>query len=289
MRIKARVFFLLIARVMTSQIAKERISGALWALFSGDALAAPTHWYYDTRQISVDYGEIKDYTKPVLKLPGSIMAKSNTDGAGRGTYNQYMKTVIGDFINIGKKRFWSPHESYHYHCTLEKGENTLEAQLVRVLLGSIIKSSSTNSQTWADQFRQDYIHFMTTPNSHNDAYASTAHRMFFRNLLSGIPEENCPDNDHHNVDTIDGLVLPTVSALTAIYLGQDQAAVRQAAIDIIRVTRNSRALERAAYIWVDVLYSAFFSQHLDEAIFENAAAQLGVRLPPNQSPDPVVS
>ena len=46
---------------------------------------------------------------------------------------------------------------------------------------------------------------MTTPGSHNDCYASTSHRMFFANYKSGINPKECPDNDGHNVDTIDAL------------------------------------------------------------------------------------
>ena len=32
--------------------------------------------------------------------------------------------------------------------------------------------------------------------------------MFFQKWKRGVPLERCPDNDGHNVDTIDGLVLP---------------------------------------------------------------------------------
>ena len=34
----------------------------------------------------------------------------------------------------------------------------------------------------ADNFREAYMQFMQTPGSHNDTYAATAHRMFFKNL-----------------------------------------------------------------------------------------------------------
>jgi hypothetical protein len=44
------------------------------------------------------------------------------------------------------------------------GENTLEAQLCRVLVRSI-----TNSKGYDyDAFLNEYIRFMTTPGSHND-------------------------------------------------------------------------------------------------------------------------
>ena len=46
---------------------------------------------------------------------------------------------------------------------------------------------------------------MQTPGSHNDTYAATAHRMFFKNLIEGVEPKLFPDNDGHNVDAIDAL------------------------------------------------------------------------------------
>lgn len=48
---------------------------------------------------------------------------------------------------------------------------------------------------------------MTTKGSHNDTYASTAHRMFFANWVKKVDPKACPDNDGHNVDAIDALTL----------------------------------------------------------------------------------
>jgi len=101
------------------------------------------------------------------------------------------------------------------------GENTLEAQLVRVLTKSIVETGEFS----VDDFRNRYITFMQvfenyfclfyllnisylqTPGSHNDTYASTCHRMFFSNLVQGKAPQDCPDNDGHNVDAIDALTL----------------------------------------------------------------------------------
>ena len=59
----------------------------------------------------------------------------------------------------------------------------------------------------ADNFRNAYMDFMKTPGSHNDTYAATAHRMFFKNLVQGKDPKDCPDNDGHNVDAIDALTI----------------------------------------------------------------------------------
>ncbi|KAH8043572.1 ADP-ribosylglycohydrolase [Aureococcus anophagefferens] len=95
----------------------------------------PTHWYYGgLRQVQGDYGRqgIRDYTKPVAEMQGSIMPRSNTDGAGRGSYNEDRTTVIGGVINHARSPTGT-RTSFHYHGTLAAGENTLEAQLSRLL------------------------------------------------------------------------------------------------------------------------------------------------------------
>lgn len=200
---------------MNKSILESRLRSALWGLFAGDALAMPTHWFYGGQhQIQATYGSvgITDYTAPVQNLPGSILNKSNTNGGGRGRYERKNGiSIIGDFICHGKRDLWAPNKSIHYHATLQRGECTLEAQLCRVLMASIVECDGMFDQ---DAFRQAYVSFMTTPGSHNDTYASTCHRMFFANkVFHDRPLDECPDNDAHNVDTLDGMVLPTIVAL----------------------------------------------------------------------------
>ena len=106
------------------------------------------------------------------------------------------------------KEFWKRGSGYHYHCTLSKGENTLEGQIARLAMRSM-----TAGDFDLDRMQQEYVEFMTTPGSHNDAYASSYHRMFFQNRAAGKPLHECPSNDGHNVDAIDGLIVPAVVLL----------------------------------------------------------------------------
>jgi hypothetical protein len=106
-------------------------------LCPGDALAAPTHWYYGgLEQIRGDYGllGITNYTKPRMHLTGSIMSKSNTNGGGRGTWGVKTgrnvvgevraapvrpapaPTLVAQVINHGKLPYWEPGKDFHYHC-----------------------------------------------------------------------------------------------------------------------------------------------------------------------------
>ena len=56
-------------------------------------------------------------------------------------------------IAHGKKNYWRPDGSFHYHATLAKGENTLEASLARVLMRSVTAKRGFD----ADHFRAAYV------------------------------------------------------------------------------------------------------------------------------------
>ena len=269
---------------MVVPILESRLRGALWGLFAGDALAAPTHWYYGgSHQISSDYGPgpITTYVQPVTHMAGSIMNKSNTNGGGRGSYRKIDGvSIIGDVINHGKREYWDPTKSIHYHATLAKGENTLEVQLVRVLMKSIVANGGKFS---ADHFRKAYVEFMTTPGSHNDTYASTCHRMFFANLtFQKLPPEQCPDNDQHNVDTIDGLILPTITALAYAARGEVDVGAEQAS-QTAAVTRSSPVLERYSSIWTDLIDDSLHSEGSIEDALVKAAKGFGMRQTPRSN------
>lgn len=135
----------------------DRVAGALWGLYIADALASPTHWFYGgASQVKRSYGGgISGYVKPNFECEGSIMNKSDTGGAGRG---KYQGDIIGSIINHGKKHYWQPGRSIHYHCTLDAGENTLEATLVRVLVRCI---AANGGKFDAELFRTEYVKFMT--------------------------------------------------------------------------------------------------------------------------------
>merc|ERR1712046_112332 len=209
-------------------VVPDRIAGALWGALIADAMAMPTHWYYGGKQqIQADFGgPISKYTKSRPSMQGSIMKLSSTGGAGRGDDHG---DIIGDVINHGKKKFWTRSGSYHYHHTLEAGENTLEAQLMRVMMRGITANQGTFDQA---QFLEEYTKFMLSPGSHNDTYASTCHRMFFANQQKGVPLNKCAGNDDHNVDVIDAFDIPLVVALATVGQTRDSAveAVRLSAM-----------------------------------------------------------
>ncbi|KAF0687082.1 Aste57867_21163 [Aphanomyces stellatus] len=249
-----------------------RIEGAFYGLYIGDAVAMPVHWMYNLQQLKADYGVISGYVKPKDTFMGSIMNLSNTGGGGRGSDKG---SIVGDVILHGKKKYWVRGGNVHYHLGLQagavlclslyfvsfcSGENTLEAQLARVLVRSITTARAFS----APAFQQAYIAFMTTPGSHNDTYASTCHRMFFANYVAGTPPAACPDNDGHNVDAIDLLTLTIPVVLRYV---DAPPAVRNAHVrDVIATTRKAPTMAPYAEAYATLLAAVLHGMDLRAAI-----------------------
>ena len=228
---------------------RDRLRGALWGLFVGDALAMPAHWYYDVAALRRDYGLIRDYQAPLEHHPNSIMSLASTGRAGRGSQEG---EVVGGLILKGKKGYWGrPHT--HYHRGMRRGDNTLNLLCVRVLLRRLTAAGGCDPAG----FLRDYIDFMTAPDSHNDTYAESYHRDFFANHARGLPPERCAGAEGHDTASIGGLVsLPPVIFAAWAQQGRAQAsaqgspqghaAVNEALLTQLRLTHRSPTLERYA-------------------------------------------
>jgi ADP-ribosyl-[dinitrogen reductase] hydrolase len=225
-------------RNLTTMNKMELVRNSLKGLYVFDAVASPTHWFYDRNALKATYGTIQGYVKPCERMRGSIMSLSNTGGGGRGSDKG---SIVGDVILHGKKKYWGRGADYHYHVTLEQGENTLEGSLVRLMVRTLSSSTDTSTSLTSElhTFRENYVNFMTTADTHNDSYASTCHRMFFANRQNGLELDQCPDNDNHNVDSMDALTLAIPVILQLYAKGEnDDNFIANAALQTIRVTRN---------------------------------------------------
>eukprot|EP00929_Paragymnodinium_shiwhaense_P097842 TRINITY_DN59440_c0_g1_i1.p1 TRINITY_DN59440_c0_g1~~TRINITY_DN59440_c0_g1_i1.p1 ORF type:complete len:392 (-),score=37.59 TRINITY_DN59440_c0_g1_i1:255-1430(-) len=253
----------------------DRIAGALYGMLIGDALAMPVHWYYGgPSQIKKDFGGslLNGYERAVHPYPDSIMQLSNTGGGGRGGDQG---EIVGNVILHDKKPYWKRGGQYHYHHTLSPGENTLEGSLARLLVRTI---SDHGGRFDADAFTESYIEFMTTPGTHNDTYASTCHRMFFQNWQAGKDPQECPDNDGHNVDTMDGLVLPLVVALAELSLGKTAAEATASSHRALRITRRSSALPEYISVTTEMLAMTLSGTSLHDAASQTARTAYGSSL-----------
>eukprot|EP00292_Cryptomonas_paramecium_P011626 CAMPEP_0113707870 /NCGR_PEP_ID=MMETSP0038_2-20120614/28649_1 /TAXON_ID=2898 /ORGANISM="Cryptomonas paramecium" /LENGTH=320 /DNA_ID=CAMNT_0000633479 /DNA_START=90 /DNA_END=1048 /DNA_ORIENTATION=- /assembly_acc=CAM_ASM_000170 len=243
----------------TSPISAELVDkakGSMWGLLIGDALAMPTHWYYDQGHLRRTYEKITGYVKPQDKLPGSIMSLSNTGGGGRGSNSG---DIVGSVILHGKKQYWDRGANWFYHRGMSAGENTLEGTITRMILRSMLEHHGYDH----DAILADYVKLMTTPDSHNDTYAATAHRMFFANWVQGKAPRDCPDNDGHNTDALDGLVNLVPVVLLLAPLGRDVA--RERAAECASLFRRSSALPRYARLLADYLVDLLEGVPLKEA------------------------
>ena len=240
----------------TSTISIEsRVKGTLIGFYAGDSLAMPVHWYYDINQLKNDFGTITKYEEPKSRFPGSIMNLSNTGGGGRGSDKG---SIIGDVILHGKKEFWGRGKGFHYHHGMKAGENTLDALITRLLIQNMNKNKNLD----IDDFINEYIKFMTTPGNHNDTYAGTWHRMFFKNWIEGIEPSQCPDNDGHNVDSIDSLML--IPPIIIAYKNKSKEERNHAIKSIIQSTRRISDLSYH-YAFGELLYNVLNGQTMQEA------------------------
>jgi len=224
-----------------------RATASLWGLFMGDALASPVHWFYDLRALRATFPKgIQKYEKPPMTLSGSILNLSSTGGPGRGPDTG---EVIGNMILHDKRKYWARGQNYHYHCTLEAGENTLEARLTLRLMAVISQNGGKfDKASWLKEFET----FLTTPKTHNDCYASSYIRHFFANRGMGVAAEEAADQDHHNTDAIDAM---TTVVPVAIAAAAQQRQPFTEVNDCLACTRRSNVLPKYADAFAEMLVS----------------------------------
>ncbi|CAG5127710.1 unnamed protein product [Candidula unifasciata] len=161
---------------------------AVWGLFVADSVAMPVHWYYDPRDIKKDYGKwLQGYVAPNGKHPSSILRLSAVDGSGRGS-NVSENSIIGNVILHDKLKYWTGGSSNnHYHQGMAAGDNTLNAVMALHELKTINRFDPDLVKPERDvrgAVLEEYVKFMTTPGTHNDTYAESFHRSFFRDWVN---------------------------------------------------------------------------------------------------------
>ncbi|KAK0066663.1 hypothetical protein Bpfe_004095 [Biomphalaria pfeifferi] len=174
----------IMSRPQLSDQLKKAKAEAIWGLFVADALSMPVHWYYEPSDIKHEYGSwISGFIAPHGKHPSSILRLSAVDGSGRGA-SSTPRPLIGNVILHDKLQYWDgSNPNNHYHQGMKAGDNTLNAvmalhelQTMNLFDGDLIKPDRDVRAA----VLEDYVKFMTTPGSHNDTYAESFHRSFFR-------------------------------------------------------------------------------------------------------------
>lgn len=245
----------------------ERMRGALWGMFVGDALAMPVHWYYNIATLWQDFGNITDYQAPKAHHPNSIMALANTAKAGRGSQEG---DIVGNVILKGKKQHWGQ-ANRHYHQGMQAGDNTLNLLCARVLMRSMNAVGHYDSTN----FLRQYIRFMTEPDQHNDTYAESYHRDFFANYAQGIAPEKCAGSEGHDTASMGGLVSLPLVIIATLNEG-NIATTNAAALTQQRLTHQSSLLERHTIELSKLLFHIFhdINPNIEQLACE-AASKLG--------------
>ncbi|MEY4482576.1 MAG: hypothetical protein RL693_28 [Verrucomicrobiota bacterium] len=226
----------------------DSLTGLAMGSFIGDAIAMPVHWYYDLSTMHRDYGTIRDYTAPKSPHAESILWRSQYTALNER----------GDILH-DQARYWGQ-RGIHYHQFLRAGENTLNLQLAKVLMESLIACGNYN----ADDYLTRYIDFMLTPGKHRDTYVEECHRKFFTAYSRGTVPGKCAGTDIH----IGGLA--HVGVLCAFFQG-DRSVTREAVREHVSLTHRSPEVLAAADAMVKIICDVLSQVPLREAIFAHSS------------------
>jgi len=272
---------------MDAQWTEKSLRGALWGIFVGDAVAMPVHWFYDRPTLDKEYPELKHYNKEtgenLYLAPKDIHAESmiggmtykgsvdilhdkahyyNHEGSGEKTQDTH-----------GNQLPDPPDKRAHYHQGLPAGKNTMENQVVRVFLRSVVKHNGYDRK----QYAQDFVDFMTTPPL-EDPYLSVWIRRYFENyseskdmLHSAARQKDIWSIGHHGGWNIAmaNLLLGMVDTLKGS-MSEKEAVDR--ALQHSHVTHLSENVDHATSVTapylVKVMKKPLKGKELEEAIAE---------------------
>jgi ADP-ribosylglycohydrolase len=212
---------------------QQRIENALWGLFIGDALAMPVHWYYDLANIEADFpGGVRGYEAARHPHPEAFMlgrpyrpdvAAARAFGRPYDILHEHARfytTTYSEFAIARTERdretgnaIAGLHERFHYHHGLRAGENTVAADLVRVLLRSVAAAGRYEP----DAFLDGFVAHLATPGRNRDAYLEAWIRYWFENFTRGLPPYACAarQRDDWSISAHSALARPLVLALMA--------------------------------------------------------------------------
>lgn len=211
-----------------TQRLRRRISNALWGLFVGDALSMPVHWYYNRGNIDRDFdGGVTGFETARHPHPESHMVGlayrpdlSTANSLGRPhdilhNHARFYETNYSERSIEQKEEHGNAlpgmEERYHYHHGLSAGDNTLGAQLVRVLLRSIVERETYDPEHFVTRF----IEHLTTPGSNRDSYLEPYIRHWFEAYTAGADIFSAAAHQRRNwsIGSMGGVIRPLVLSL----------------------------------------------------------------------------
>ena len=226
---------------------KNAMLGAL----SADAVSRPVHWYYDTRALDEDYGEINGYVAPKNPHRDSILWRSKYSA----------RNARGDILREQSKH-WGK-RGVHYHQFLSAGGNTINYKLGTELYLQILEQGSYDPDAWLNH----YIERMLQDGWHQDTYVEEYHRAFFDNYAQGKTPRECGINDIHigGISQIPSL-LAALTQTGVTDLGAQLVIVKTH----IELTHRNRHVVEAAQALTSILNALRLGKNLRNSIEENA-------------------
>jgi len=247
---------------------KQRLENALWGIFIADSLAMPAHWYYKREYIRKDFdGGITGYNDAPHPHPESFMVgnsylpniqKAKALGRPYDILHEHLRFYKTNYneakiklsVHAGEHANAMPslEERYHYHHGLKKGDNTLGANLMRVLMRSVIKIKAYDQASFID----DFIQHMTTPGVNKDPYSEIYVRAWFNHYTNGDPAHASAEEQRNvwSIGSSGGAIRPLLLSLTSrsIYQGLGVALQHQ------QITHRSDNVSSALTFLVPLLH-----------------------------------
>lgn len=262
-------------------IIQQRAAASLRAMFVGDSLAMPVHWYYNPMDI------LKQFNGGITKLeaapkhhPSSIMSLHSTKRGGRNSHKKGnpQAEIVGDVILKGKRQFWNQ-QNQHYHQGMQAGENTLNAHCAR----AVLRTLASNSKHYDEElFLDAYIRLMTAhPPLHPDTYAESYHRGFFANFSAGKPRNQCGAITHDTA-SIGGLTSIAPIVISERLAGTTLEAVQSICHKHLQLTHPDEFLAKICSDYVNLLDALLFrpeKQSAREIIATSAKHSIGMAMP----------
>jgi ADP-ribosylglycohydrolase len=228
---------------------RNSMFGALIA----DAVSMPVHWYYDTRALDEDYGELDGYVAPKNPHSGSILWRSH--------YKP--RNARGDILHE-QASYWGQ-RGVHYHQFLKAGANTINYKLGTELYLQIAQSGAYDPDAWLAH----YIKCMLQKGWHQDTYVEEYHRAFFDNYAGDKAPRDCGIDDIH----IGGIsqVPSLLGALNKVGVTDLDAQLATVKTHVELTHRNHHVVE-AAQSLTRTLQALSDGQELRTAIEAHASA-----------------
>jgi ADP-ribosyl-[dinitrogen reductase] hydrolase len=222
----------------------DRMRGAIFGMFIGDALAMPVHWYYDTRALHRDYGEITSYLKPRNPHPDSILWRSSFPP----------QTGVADILHE-QRQYWGV-KGIHYNQFLQAGENTLNVKLARELLIFLKENGNYNAELWLEKM----VSFLVTPGNHQDTYIEEYLRHFITTYGKNKKMIDCGRKDEKHIGGF-SLMLPLTIAC-----GHQSDYAKNLSLKHLALTHGGSSMKAWGMMIVAILLNALNGNSMKDAI-----------------------